>query len=99
VDVDSTAQFHIEKYEKGITNNITLRLIESGFRNDSVAFLHFFFERQMGFFLLQIYTPLLVIVMCSWVAFWIVKTDAPARSERIVERGTVSKKIHGLFFM
>jgi len=79
VDVDSTAQFHIEKYEKGITNNITLRLIESGFRNDSVAFLHFFFERQIGFFLLQIYTPLLVIVMCSWVAFWIVKTDAPAR--------------------
>ena len=46
MDVDSTAQFHIEKYEKGITNNMTLRLIESGFRNDSVAFLHFFFERS-----------------------------------------------------
>ena len=27
----------------------------------------------------QVYTPLLVIVMCSWVAFWIVRTDAPAR--------------------
>ena len=27
----------------------------------------------------QIYTPLLVIVMCSWVSFYIVKTDAPAR--------------------
>ena len=61
VDVESTAQFHISKYESGVTNNETLRLIESGFRNDSVAFLHFFFERQMGFFLLQIYTPLLVI--------------------------------------
>ena len=32
------------------------------------------------FFIYQkIYTPLLVIVMCSWVAFWIVRTDAPAR--------------------
>ena len=61
VDVESTAQFHIAKYDSGVTNKPTLRLIESGFRNDSVAFLHFYFERQTGFFLLQIYTPLLVI--------------------------------------
>ena len=27
----------------------------------------------------QFYTPILVIVACSWVAFWIVRTDAPAR--------------------
>ena len=75
----STAQFFITKYEQGVINNHTNRLIESGFRNDSVAFLHFHLERQTGFFLLQFYTPMLVIVMCSWVAFWIVKTDAPAR--------------------
>ena len=55
VDVDSTAQFHIDKYEKGITNNITLRLIESGFRNDSVAFLHFFFERSSSSHIYMIY--------------------------------------------
>jgi hypothetical protein len=28
-----------------------------------------------GFFLLQIYTPLTLIVFCSWVSFWLVKTD------------------------
>ena len=79
IDDLQMAQFHMARYDQGVTNNKTMRLIESGFRNDSVAFLHFYFERQTGFFLLQIYTPLLVIVMCSWVAFWIVKTDAPAR--------------------
>ena len=79
IDDLQMAQFLMVKYEQGVINNRTNRLIESGFRNDSVAYLHFLFERQTGFFLLQIYTPLLVIVMCSWVAFWIVKTDAPAR--------------------
>ena len=49
------AQFHITKYDQGVINNTTNRLIESGFRNDSVAFLHFFFERQTGFFLLQVF--------------------------------------------
>ena len=33
----------------------------------------------MGFFILGIYFPLTLVVMCSWVAFWIVKTDVPAR--------------------
>ena len=53
-------------------------------RNDSLAHLDFFFERQTGFFLLQIYTPLNLIVFCSWVAFWLIKTDkggeVPART-------------------
>ena len=30
-------------------------------------------------FAFQIYTPLFLMVMCSWVAFWIVKTDVPGR--------------------
>jgi hypothetical protein len=36
--------------------------------------LEFLFERQTGFFLLQIYTPLTLIVFCSWVAFWLMNT-------------------------
>jgi hypothetical protein len=55
------------------------RKIASGLRTDSVAFLRFDFERQSGFWLLGIYFPLTLVVMCSWVAFWIVKTDVPAR--------------------
>ena len=41
-------------------------------------------QRRTGFFLLQIYIPLTLIVMCSWVTFWLVKTDKggeiPART-------------------
>ena len=51
-------------------------MIRSGYRNDSVVYLDFLFERQTGFFLLQIYTPLTLIVFCSWVSFWLVKTEA-----------------------
>ena len=55
------------------------RKIASGMRRDSVAFLIFDFEREMGHFILGIYFPLNLVVACSWVAFWIVKTDVPAR--------------------
>ena len=48
-------------------------------RQDSVAFLIFDFEREIGYFILYIYFPLNLVVGCSWVAFWIVKTDVPAR--------------------
>ena len=61
------AQFKLVRYEHGVSVNMTNRKLAYGFRNDSVAFLNFYFERQTGFFLLQIYTPLTLIVMCSWV--------------------------------
>ena len=54
IDEMTTSQFHITEMEQGVFNNLTNRLTEYGFRNDSVAYLHFFLERQMGFFLLQV---------------------------------------------
>jgi hypothetical protein len=42
------------RWESGLSLNTTKRKIEAGFRNDSIAFLHFFFERQTGYFLLQV---------------------------------------------
>ncbi|TRY74627.1 hypothetical protein TCAL_06418 [Tigriopus californicus] len=75
----SMAQFSLVGWDYGTSTNRTNRKIESGFRTDSIAFLLFSFERQSGYFILQIYTPLLLIVFCSWVAFWIIKTDVPAR--------------------
>ena len=52
--------------------------------NKSVIALEFTFQRQTGFFLLQIYVPLTLIVCSSWVTFWLVKTDKgseiPART-------------------
>ena len=52
--------------------------------NMSMITLDFTFQRRTGYFLLQIYIPLTLIVMCSWVTFWLVKTDKggeiPART-------------------
>ncbi|XP_040582723.1 gamma-aminobutyric acid receptor subunit gamma-2 isoform X2 [Lepeophtheirus salmonis] len=72
-------QFNLMKWISQAETSITNRKIAAGFRNDSIASINFSFKRQYGFFLLQIYTPMFIIVMCSWVAFWIVKTDAPSR--------------------
>ena len=50
----------------------------------SVVFLNFSFDRAIGFYVLQVYTPLVIIVMSSWVSFWLIKTDkgqeTPART-------------------
>ena len=52
--------------------------------NRSVIFLQFKFDRTLGFYFLQIYIPLTIIVMSSWVSFWLVKTEkgqeTPART-------------------
>ncbi|EDO40478.1 predicted protein, partial [Nematostella vectensis] len=39
----------------------------------------FRFERSIGFFLIQTYIPAYLIVMLSWIAFWINHTSTPAR--------------------
>ena len=40
----------------------------------SVVFLTFSFDRAIGFYVLQVYIPLTIIVMSSWVSFWLVRT-------------------------
>ena len=51
----------------------------------SVVFLSFDFQRAIGFYVLQVYIPLYIIVMSSWVTFWLVKTEkgqeTPARTQ------------------
>ncbi|XP_072191075.1 glycine receptor subunit alpha-4 isoform X1 [Excalfactoria chinensis] len=39
----------------------------------------FHLERQMGYYLIQMYIPSLLIVILSWVSFWINMDAAPAR--------------------
>ncbi|KAK2904644.1 hypothetical protein Q8A67_006443 [Cirrhinus molitorella] len=39
----------------------------------------FLLERQMGYYLIQMYIPSLLIVILSWVSFWINMDAAPAR--------------------
>ena len=64
--ISGLSQFALARYTFGVTTNTTNRKLAFGFRNDSVAFINFYFERQTGFFLLQMYTPMILIVMCSW---------------------------------
>lgn len=39
----------------------------------------FYLERQMGYYLIQMYIPSLLTVILSWVSFWINMDAAPAR--------------------
>jgi hypothetical protein len=38
-----------------------------------------YFERSLGYYIIQIYIPSTLIVMLSWVSFWLDRTSAPAR--------------------
>lgn len=40
----------------------------------------FQFERSIGFFLIQTYIPAYLIVMLSWIAFWISHNSTPGQS-------------------
>ena len=39
------------------------------------VFLELSFQRQIGFYVLQVYIPLCIIVYASFLSFWIVKTE------------------------
>jgi len=41
--------------------------------------LHFVLRRDIGYFLIQVYVPTMLIVILSWVSFWINIDASPAR--------------------
>ncbi|VDN92500.1 unnamed protein product [Brugia pahangi] len=45
----------------------------------SVLKVYFKLKRQQSFYILQIYTPCTLIVIVSWISFWINKESSPAR--------------------
>ncbi len=47
--------------------------------NYSVLSIKFNFRRNVGYFIMQTYLPCMMIVVLSWVAFWINREAAPAR--------------------
>ena len=76
------AQYYMVEWTHDQSFQVTKRT--GNMLNMSMVSLQFTFQRRTGFFLLQIYIPLTLIVMCSWVTFWLVKTDKggeiPART-------------------
>ncbi|CAK9299804.1 unnamed protein product [Gordionus sp. m RMFG-2023] len=56
------AMVHTDSYEV---------LIDSHIKNSSMLKVEFHFKRHIGYFLLQIYLPCILIVVLSWVSFWI----------------------------
>ena len=48
-----------------------------------MIFVQFTFQRTLGFYFLQIYIPLTIIVMSSWVSFWLVKTSQVSLYQRL----------------
>ncbi|XP_063728429.1 gamma-aminobutyric acid receptor subunit alpha-5-like [Symsagittifera roscoffensis] len=47
--------------------------------NYSILAVNFQFKRNIGYFVMQTYMPCMMIVVLSWVAFWINREAAPAR--------------------
>jgi len=41
--------------------------------------MRLYFVRSLGYYITQIYIPSTLIVMLSWVSFWLDRTAAPAR--------------------
>jgi hypothetical protein len=52
------------KLSTGIYSRLTMKL---------------FFERSLGYYITQIYIPSTLLVVLSWVSFWLDRTAAPAR--------------------
>ncbi|PWA23648.1 hypothetical protein CCH79_00005996 [Gambusia affinis] len=46
----------------------------------SVQVVHFLLQRKLGYYLIQTYIPLIMVVVLSQVSFWINKESVPART-------------------
>lgn len=57
----------------------------------SVQVVHFHLQRKLGYYLIQTYIPLIMVVVLSQVSFWINKESVPARTVAGINPGnTVS---------
>lgn len=76
----------VKKYKDITMSQFTLTGIETGRRSTGsnhglrkILFVRFQLKREIGYYLLQIYLPCYLIVIISWVSFWINREAAPAR--------------------
>ncbi|XP_070553903.1 gamma-aminobutyric acid receptor subunit alpha-2-like [Ptychodera flava] len=45
----------------------------------SILYAHFYLQRHIGYFLIQIYVPCILVTMSSWVSFWLNPDATPSR--------------------
>ena len=69
-EFDGDPQYYFKHWTSGN------KVVTSGRNgNRSVVYITFNFDRAVGFYMLQIYIPLTIIVMSSWVSFWLVNNS------------------------
>ncbi|KHN86144.1 Gamma-aminobutyric acid receptor subunit alpha-6 [Toxocara canis] len=81
VELDSKMGNMLSQYQLLDVIKTSANISDPRFTNLSMSILKVYFklQRQQGFYILQIYTPCTLIVVMSWVSFWINKEASPAR--------------------
>uniref|UniRef100_A0A087XHH2 Gamma-aminobutyric acid type A receptor subunit pi n=1 Tax=Poecilia formosa TaxID=48698 RepID=A0A087XHH2_POEFO len=74
LDTLRLAQYSVESYYTSVTEAV----YETGHYPKLV--LHFSLRRNVLFFILETYVPSILLVVLSWVSFWISQSSVPART-------------------
>ncbi|XP_023124512.1 gamma-aminobutyric acid receptor subunit alpha-6a isoform X3 [Amphiprion ocellaris] len=63
-----------------VGQTLSSEIIKSNTGHYSVQVVHFHLQRKLGYYLIQTYIPLIMVVVLSQVSFWINKESVPART-------------------
>nr|XP_057919851.1 gamma-aminobutyric acid receptor subunit beta-2a isoform X2 [Doryrhamphus excisus] len=63
-----------------VGQTLSSELFKSNTGHYSVQVVHFHLQRKLGYYLIQTYIPLIMVVVLSQVSFWINKESVPART-------------------
>ncbi|XP_061755697.1 gamma-aminobutyric acid receptor subunit alpha-6a [Nerophis ophidion] len=63
-----------------VGQTLSSEVFKSNTGHYSVQVVHFHLQRKLGYYLIQTYIPLIMVVVLSQVSFWINKESVPART-------------------
>uniref|UniRef100_A0A665W543 Gamma-aminobutyric acid (GABA) A receptor, alpha 6a n=1 Tax=Echeneis naucrates TaxID=173247 RepID=A0A665W543_ECHNA len=63
-----------------VGQTLSSEIFKSNTGHYSVQVVHFHLQRKIGYYLIQTYIPLIMVVVLSQVSFWINKESVPART-------------------
>ncbi|XP_070692571.1 gamma-aminobutyric acid receptor subunit alpha-6a [Pempheris klunzingeri] len=63
-----------------VGQTLSSEIFKSNTGHYSVQVVHFHIQRKLGYYLIQTYIPLIMVVVLSQVSFWINKESVPART-------------------